>query len=515
MHTEQTITTDLLVIGGGINGTGVAVDASLRGLSVVLAESNDLAGATSSASSKLIHGGLRYLEQYDFKLVRSSLKEREILLNKAPHIIHPLRFVLPHNKKLRPVWQMRVGLFLYDLLAGKTQLAPSKKITLHNDHQKGLGLKDQFTIGFEYSDCRIDDARMVVFNAKQAESCGAKILLPFACVKLQREKNWWCAELISKDSQSITVYAKAVVNAAGPWAQQFMQQALGINKPSSMRSVKGSHFVIPKLYQGDHAYILQNADGRIVFALPYGFTAPHQNDFTLVGTTEVDYQDDLNAITMDQAERDYLCNVINQYFVRQIKPSDILWDYAGVRPLYDNAKVNNPSKIGREYHIEQEDYDGLPILSIFGGKITSFRMLSQQVVDRLKPYFKAIKASSTAAIPTTGGDIFSFSELFTNIQQRYPWLDKKHAYRLASSYGTKSFVFLQHANSYHDLGQCFGYNFYEIEAKYMVDHEWCYTLEAMIWRRSKLGLWLNKEEILAVKRWLVHYKAEKNLSFPT
>ena len=241
MHIEQTIKTDLLVVGGGINGTGVAVDASLRGLSVVLAEANDLACGTSSASSKLIHGGLRYLEQYDFKLVRASLQEREILLNKAPHIIHPLRFVLPHNKKLRPVWQMRIGLFLYDLLAGRTQLAPSKKISLHGDYQKGLGLKDQFTIGFEYSDCRIDDARMVVFNAKQAESHGAKILLPFACVKLQREKNWWCAKLASKDSQLITVYAKAVVNAAGPWVQQFMQQALGINKPSSMRSVKGSH----------------------------------------------------------------------------------------------------------------------------------------------------------------------------------------------------------------------------------------------------------------------------------
>ncbi|WP_119343206.1 glycerol-3-phosphate dehydrogenase [Facilibium subflavum] len=501
MSEQKTIQTDLFVIGGGINGTGVALDATLRGLDVVLCEAEDLASATSSASSKLVHGGLRYLEQYEFKLVKEALKEREVLLKKAPHLIQPLRFILPHAKHLRPVWMIKAGLFLYDFLAGKMSLDKSKKVALKGT-KEGQGLIDDFSVGFSYSDCRIDDARMVVANAKQAQENGAKVLLPYRCIEAKKIDGLWRAKLINKENETIIVEAKAIVNAAGPWVAQLIHEVLDTPSKSSVRLIKGSHIVVPKMYEGDHAYILQNKDGRIVFALPYGFVSKTENQFTLIGTTDVNYQGDPRDVHISDKEKHYLCDLINGYFKQKISLQDIIWEYAGVRPLYDD-KAKKASEITREYHLELEDEHGkLPVLSIFGGKITTFRTLSKKVVDQLKPYFPEMRPCVTDTVPTLGGDMESLDQLLIALNRRYQWLDTKLAYRLATAYGTKVFNILEDAKSTADLGQCFGHYFYEAEAKYLINEEWCHSLESMIWRRSKLGLWLNPSQKQALEDWL-------------
>ncbi|WP_395947407.1 glycerol-3-phosphate dehydrogenase [Caedibacter taeniospiralis] len=501
---KEILQADVLIIGGGINGTGVAVDASLRGLNVVLCEAKDLASATSSASSKLVHGGLRYLEQYEFKLVKEALREREVLLKKAPHIIHPLRFILPHAKHLRPVWMIRIGMFLYDFLAGKMSLQKSQKLSLVGSLE-GVGLVDTFKVGFAYSDCRIDDARMAVFNAQQAQENGARVLIPYQCVEVKKQQDQWQARLVSKDAEEIIVQAKAVVNAGGPWVANIIGEVLETNSKSAVRLIKGSHIVVPKLYEGDHAYILQNEDGRIVFALPYGFVDEHQNEFTLIGTTDVDYQGDPREIKISPLELTYLCELINGYFKKQISAQDIVWSYAGVRPLYDDH-AKNPSKITREYHLELEDSAGkLPLLSIFGGKITTYRTLSKHVVDKLVPYFPTMKACTTNTVATPGGEAGSFSEILLKVTTSYPWLQSKHAYRLASSYGMQSFDVLKEAQNYDDLGICFGYNLYQQEVEYLVKHEWVRDIDSLLWRRSKLGLWLKKDEVKHLGNWLFSF----------
>ncbi|MFT6834897.1 MAG: glycerol-3-phosphate dehydrogenase, partial [Francisellaceae bacterium] len=358
--------TDLLVIGGGINGTGIALDAQGRGLETILCEANDLASATSSASSKLVHGGLRYLEQYEFKLVREALKEREVLLAKAPHIIQPLTFVLPHAKHLRPAWMIRIGMFLYDHLAKLKSLKKSKKISLKNSAE-GQPLQDQYKVGFTYSDCRIDDARMVVLNAIQAQEKGAKILVNTKCVSAVRTNDGWHA-VLENESGQVKIKCKAIVNAAGPWVAEVIHETLETDSKSHVKLIKGSHFVVPKLYEGTHAYILQNKDNRIVFALPYGFTDTEQNEFTVIGTTDVNYKGDPRSVKISDEEVDYLCELISEYFKKPIDKSTILWDWAGVRPLFDDDSVD-PSKVTREYMFEVEDNDGkYPVLSIFGGK---------------------------------------------------------------------------------------------------------------------------------------------------
>ncbi len=494
--------TDLLVIGGGINGTGIALDASLRGLSVVLCEAKDLASATSSASSKLVHGGLRYLEQYEFKLVKEALKEREILLKKAPHIIHPLRFILPHAKHLRPVWMIRIGMFLYDFLAGKMSLKKSQKISLVGS-KEGQQLVDEFKVGFAYSDCRIDDSRMVVFNTIEAKDNGAKILMPYRCVEAKRQGKKWQVKLLDNSNKEVLVNAKAIVNAGGPWVANIIDDVLETNSKSGVRLIKGSHIVVPKLYNGDHAYILQNKDGRIVFALPYGFVSEHENEFTLIGTTDLNYEGDPRDIEISEEETDYLCKLINGYFKKHISSQDVIWSYAGVRPLYDDHSVD-PSKITREYHLELEDQNGkLPVLSVFGGKVTTYRTLSQHVVDKLKPYFPNMGSCVTDRVPTAGGNAHSFSEIMQQLKKTYPWLEAKHAYRFAASYGMKSFDVLTDAKSYDDLGRCFGYNFYQKELEYLVKEEWVTDVDALIWRRSKLGLWLTKEQVAALEAWFM------------
>ncbi len=497
---------DLLVIGGGINGTGIALDAQGRGLKTILCEANDLASATSSASSKLVHGGLRYLEQYEFKLVREALKEREVLLNKAPHIIQPLTFVLPHAKHLRPAWMIRIGMFLYDHLAKLKSLKKSKKISLTKGLE-GEPLFDKYKVGFTYSDCRIDDARMVVLNAIQAKEKGAEIYVNTKCVSAVRVDDGWHAILESKDGQ-MKVRCKAIINAAGPWVANVIHETLETNSKSQVKLIKGSHFVVPKLYEGTHAYILQNKDNRIVFALPYGFTDTNENEFTAIGTTDVDYKGDPSAVKISDDEIDYLCELISEYFKTPINKSEIIWDWSGVRPLFDDH-ADDLSKVTREYSFEVEEKNGkYPVLSIFGGKITTYRTLSEHAVDKLHKYFPQMKHCQTKLESVPGGEADSQLSIIQTLEKTYPWLDKGLVYRYAVTYGLRTHKFLHGLNSYQDLGECFGHNFYERELEYLYNYEWATTLESIILRRTKLILWLTQEEKNKISAWLQQQKAK-------
>lgn len=492
---------DVMVIGGGINGSGIAVDAAMRGLKVGLCEAEDFASSTSSASSKLVHGGLRYLEQYEFKLVKEALREREVLIKKAPHLIHPLKFILPHAKHLRPTWMIHMGLFLYDFLAGKMSLPKSRKVDL-KDSIEGQSLNDAYKVGFSYSDCRIDDARMVIANVLDAQSYGADIFVPYACTHAQRnEDGLWEIQLQGKNNSTHTIKAKSIINAAGPWVADIINDVVQSHSKSRVRLVKGSHIVVPKLYEGDHAYILQNKDGRIVFALPYGFKDQHQNDFTVIGTTDIQYQGDPRKVQISGDETQYLCELISEYFKKPVKPSDVLSSWSGVRPLYDD-NADNPSKVTREYHLEVEDKDGkVPLISIFGGKITTYRTLSMVVVDRLKPYFSGLKNSSTANAKSYGGDFNDFNAFFESFKQKHSWLPQDLAYRLASSYGSQVSLILKDATSLSALGQDFGCGLYETELNYLYQYEWCHSVEALLWRRTKLGLWMDASAIAELQQW--------------
>lgn len=484
---------DLFVIGGGINGCGIAADAAGRGLSVFLCEQHDLASGTSWTSSKLIHGGLRYLEYYEFKLVHEALKEREILLRKAPHLIQALRFVLPHHKHLRPVWMIRIGLFLYDHLAGRKQLKKSEHINLRK-HLAGQSLKTEFKNGFIYSDCRVDDARLVITNALDAQAHGAHIRTRTRCTAVHREKDYWSITLQGPQG-SETVFAKAIVNAAGPWVADVIQNVLNVSSHCAVKWVKGSHFIIPKLYEGAHAYILQNQDKRIVFAIPYDFTDSETNRYTLIGTTDVDYHGDLNHISISNEEAVYLCELINEYFQRAITPEDIIWSYAGVRPLYDDQS-GNPSATTREYHFELDDAQGtLPVLSIFGGKITTYRMLAEHALQKLSPYFKDLKKPWTAHAILPGGDISSVTEYSRTLKKSFAFLSDETLYRFAHSYGSRTLLFLSGCTQLSDLGLHFGADLYEKEVRYLIEHEWADDAFGIVWLRSKLGLHLSAEEI--------------------
>ncbi len=367
---------DLLVIGGGINGAGIARDAAGRGLKTMLVEKDDLAQHTSSASTKLVHGGLRYLEHYEFRLVRESLIEREVLLRMAPHIIWPLRFVLPHDKGLRPAWMLRLGLFLYDNIGGRKLLPPTRKVDLRAAPH-GQILEPRLTTGFEYSDCWVEDSRLVVLAAMDARERGAAIRTRTQCTGLQRESDYWIATLQKPDGTHETVHAKAIANAAGPWVDDLLGLALPKKAHENLRLVKGSHLVVPRLYDGDHCYIFQNGDGRIVFAIPY------ERDFTLLGTTDQSFDGDRDNIAISQQESAYICDAVNEYLSVDVSPADAVWSYSGVRPLYDD-KARSNSTVTRDYVFELEGGHGTPpILSVFGGKITTFRKLSEHALDKL------------------------------------------------------------------------------------------------------------------------------------
>jgi glycerol-3-phosphate dehydrogenase len=490
-------TVDLLVVGGGINGVGIARDAAGRGLSVTLVERGDLASATSSASTKLIHGGLRYLEYYEFRLVREALSEREVLLASAPHIIWPLRFVLPHEKSLRPAWMIRLGLFLYDHLGGRKRLPPSRKVDLTLPPYN-VGLRSGFGIGFEYSDCWVNDARLVALNAVDAKEHGAEIFTRRACLSARREGATWIAELQDLVGRRQPLRARALVNAAGPWAGEFLTRELGRERPQRLRLVKGSHIVVNRLFAGEHAYILQNADRRIVFAIPY------EEQFTLIGTTDLPYEGDPAEATISPEETQYLCDVVNRHFAHGISPSDVVWSYSGVRPLFDENGGESASEVSRDYVLDlEQEPGGAPLLNVFGGKITTYRRLAEHALQKLQPFFPEMKAPWTAAAKLPGGDIPSadFEAFAAEQTRRLAWLPAATVRRLSRAYGSRIDRVLKGAKSIGDLGLNFGGDLYEREVSYLIEQEWALAADDVLWRRSKLGLHLSADSRKRLADW--------------
>lgn len=494
---------DLLVIGGGINGCGIARDAAGRGLKVVLCEKDDLASHTSSASTKLIHGGLRYLENYDFLLVRHSLKERELLLQSAPHIIWPMRFILPHHKGLRPRWLLRLGLFLYDYIGGRKILPASKGVKLQK-HIAGKFLKAKFTHAFEYSDCGVKDSRLVVVNARDASSHGAEIMTHTACVSLTRHQQHWTAILESGNSGEIlTVVTKAVVNASGPWVDRTLRLYTQNIASRSVRLVKGSHIVVKKIFDHAYPYIFQHSDGRILFAIPF------EQDFTLLGTTDHDYQGDLDKVSIDQQEIDYICQAISHYADKPVTADQLVWSYSGVRPLFDDAS-GNVSKVSRDYELEL-DQDGAPIVSVYGGKVTTFRILSEQVVDLLKSPLNITQPAWTENSSLPGGDIpyAEFHQFLSERKIKYDWLDETIVLDYCQNYGTEIDNILQDCYQIRDLGEYFGAGLYQCEVNFLIKNEWAQSCDDILWRRTKKGLRLNADEVEKLKQWLIKYQTQE------
>lgn len=501
--TDTSRNCDLLVIGGGINGTGIARDAAGRGLSVILCEQDDLASHTSSASTKLIHGGLRYLEQYEFKLVRKALDEREVLMRAAPHLIGPLRFVLPHNAHQRPAWLIRAGLFIYDHLARRELLPASSRISLQ-EHPAGGPLKSQFVDGFCYSDAWVDDARLVISNAMDAAARGVTILTRTRFMKALKQDRTWLVNLHSEAGTDISVNARCIVNAAGPWVTQVLQSAIGGAPRRALRLVKGSHIVVKKLFDHPYAYIFQHPDRRIVFAIPY------ESDFTLIGTTDVEYHGDPARVAITDQEIDYLCNLCNYYFKRPTAPKDVVSTYSGVRPLLDDAS-GNASTVTRDYYLDL-DLEGAPILSIFGGKITTYRKLAEEAMDQLAPILRTARGAWTAHVSLPGGDIDNSNSLIkpsatledfiAGIKQEFDWLPLSVVRRYARSYGTGIYRLLNGKTALTDLGQEILPGLFEAEAKYWIENEWAVTAKDMLWRRSKLGLHVGAEGEARLERWI-------------
>ena len=464
---------DLVVVGGGINGAGIARDAAGRGLSVTLVEKADLAVATSSASSKLIHGGLRYLEQYEFRLVAESLAEREIMLRIAGHLTWPTRFIIPHVPELRPRWMIRTGLFLYDHLARRSLLPPSQAVRLDRPPYSA-GLRSELKHGFAYSDCRVDDSRLVVVNALDAQRHGARILVGVECRRARREEGCWRVELSSGE----TLRARAVVNAAGPWVKRVLNEDLGQSTRDSVRLVKGSHIVLPRLYEGTHAFILQNDDRRVVFMIPY------EDRFTLIGTTDVDFGGDPAKVEASEAEVDYLCRAAARYLARPPQPSEVLWTYAGVRPLYDDGSPD-PSAITRDYTLRVDDVDGkAPVLSVFGGKITTYRRLAEHALEKLAPYFAAMKPAWSGRAPLPGSDYRDREAAKREIWQRYAQVAPNVLHGVFRRHGTLAPEVLGNGN----LGEYYGAGLTEREVAYLREREWARSAEDILWRRTKCGL---------------------------
>ncbi|KVT63257.1 glycerol-3-phosphate dehydrogenase [Burkholderia ubonensis] len=474
---------DLLVVGGGINGAGIARDAAGRGLSVMLCEQDDLASHTSSASTKLIHGGLRYLEYKEFGLVRKALQERETLLRAAPHIMWPLRFVMPHMPNLRPAWLIRIGLFLYDHLAKRELLPGSRGIDMRR-HAAGAPLIDSIKRGFVYSDGWVDDARLVVLNALDAKERGAEILTRTKLVSAGRVGDEWEARLQLADGSISVVRARAIANAAGPWVGDVLHGALGRGAQHSVRLVKGSHIITRRLFDHDHAYIFQNPDKRIIFAIPY------ERDFTLIGTTDVEYTNDPAKVAIDGNETQYLCESINRYFKRKISPADVHWTYSGVRPLLEDENAANASAVTRDYRLEMDDGAGAPLLSVFGGKITTFRKLAEEAGDLLCRALGRDAAPWTAGAPLPGGDIANakFDAFAAQFAARHPWLPAELARRYARAYGTRAERVVGNAKSLAELGAAIAPGIHEAELRYLRDVEWATRAQDVLWRRSKLGL---------------------------
>jgi glycerol-3-phosphate dehydrogenase len=482
------MTYDLFIIGGGINGCGIARDATGRGLKVFLAEQGDLASGTSSASTKLIHGGLRYLEHYEFRLVREALIEREVLLKAAPHIIWPLRFVLPHHKGLRPWPVLRMGLFLYDHLGGRKILPPTRTVDLRSD-ATGQPLKDAFTRGYEYSDCWVEDARLVVLNARDAKARGAVIRTRTKCTSARRVDGVWELTIVSDGLTEERIRAKALVNSAGPWVSDVLGSVVGRNDPDRIRMVKGSHLVVDKLYDHDRCYIFQNADGRICFAIPY------EQNYTLIGTTDEDHKGDPGAPKISDAETGYLLSAVSEYFKKPVTRANVRWAYSGIRPLYDDG-ASKAQEATRDYVLKLDQPEGgAPLLSVFGGKITTFRKLAESAMEKIQPFFAQLGQPWTAGASLPGGD-FPLSEVeqrIADLSRKYSFLKPRNARRLFRAYGTDVEEILGGARFAADLGRSFG-PLSEREIDWLKKNEWVRSADDILWRRSKLGLHTNKEE---------------------
>jgi glycerol-3-phosphate dehydrogenase len=504
---------DLLVVGGGINGAGIARDAAGRGLSVVLCEKDDLASHTSSAATKLIHGGLRYLEYYEFGLVRKALIEREVLLRSAPHIMWPMRFVTPVDKGQRPAWMIRAGLFLYDHLARRELLPGSHGVDLRK-HDAGVPLKDDFTHGFVYSDGWVDDARLVVLNAMDAAEKGAKIFTRTACESAVPQGERWHARLRGADGQAIDVNARCLINAAGPWASHFLQTAVRRPSEKSVRLIKGSHIVVKRLFDHPYAYIFQHPDGRVVFAIPY------ERDFTLIGTTDIEYHGDTNKVAIDQEEIAYLCGLSSRYFKKSIVPADVVWSYSGVRPLVEDES-SDASAVTRDYRLEF-DTQGAPLLSVFGGKITTFRKLAEEAVDMVAPKLGNDRPGWTKDACLPGGDLFDakpsnksvlqFDAYVAALQKQYAWLPRALVKRYARAYGTRIHELLSNRKAVQDLGEEIAPGLYSAEVMYLTTREWATRAADILWRRSKLGLHLPGNTEQTLDAWMQGQRSIDNKS---
>ncbi|MCR5871109.1 MULTISPECIES: glycerol-3-phosphate dehydrogenase [unclassified Sphingomonas] len=487
---------DLVVAGGGINGVAIARDAAGRGARVLLVEQDDLAAHTSSASTKLIHGGLRYLEHYQFRLVAEALAERERLMGAAPHLIRPLRFALPHDRAMRPGWMMRIGLFLYDRLGGRSSLPRSRAIPFR-DTPYGTPLKADAARGYLYSDCWGDDSRLTLSCALDAAAHGARIRARTRLRQARRIDGYWQVALERKDGDTETVTARSLVNATGAWAQRFLTEQAGLAPSGRLRLVKGSHIVTPRLFDGDHAYMLQNTDRRIVFVIPY------ESRFTLVGTTDIPVDGPIGKVAIDAGEIDYLCSSVNRWFNAQIGPTDVVSAYSGVRPLYDNNAAS-PSEVSRDYVLALDTEAGAPILSVFGGKITTHRALAEHAMDKLSTALPDLGPAWTGTAILPGGDLGSegLDGLMRALGETAPFLDPFTVRRLAESYGTIAFDIVGNARTLTDLGAAFGAGLTEAELNHLVANEWALTAEDILWRRSKLGLHLTGSEVEAVSEWV-------------
>ncbi len=493
----QSLVLDLLIVGGGVNGVGIARDAAGRGLQVLLCEQGDLAGATSSASSKLIHGGLRYLEYGEFRLVREALAEREVLLKIAPHLTRPLRFVLPHSPEQRPAWMIRLGLFLYDHIGGRRHMPGTRRLDLRRVPQ-GRALRDDFRVGFEYSDCWVDDARLVVLNAVDARERGADIRTRTRCASARVRDGLWhvvLEDLVTGTRQIVA--ARVLVNAAGPWVGEVLNRRIGLNGSQGPRLIKGSHIVVRRLYEGEHAYILQNDDGRVVFVIPF------ESRFSLIGTTDIPFADDPSQVAISPEETEYLCRAVSRYFATPIRPGDVVHSYAGVRSLYDDAAAD-AAAVTRDYVLDLRA-EPAPLLSVLGGKITTYRRLAEHAVSKLLQYIPAPRpAAWTAAAPLPGGDMAGgdCSRFLATLRAQFPWLAPDTAHRLIRAYGTRAPTVLANARTAADLGEDFGAGLTEAELEYLVRAEWARTADDVLWRRSKLGLHLTAAQAARIRDWM-------------
>src|SRR5229473_6810620 len=502
---------DLFVVGGGINGAGIACDAVGRSLKVGLCEMNDFASATSSASTKLIHGGLRYLEQYEFRLVREALQEREVLLAKAPHLSRPLRFVLPHEPHLRPRWMLRIGLFLYDHLDWHMTLP--KSIAVDLQHSKfGAGLKPSFKNGFVYSDAWVDDARMVISNLKSARNMGAAIYARHRCVSARRHGKLWNIELAAPDGGTVKLTARGLVNACGPWVKHFLDEQTHVKTPKRVRLIKGSHIIVPRLHDGDHAFILQNRDNRIVFVIPY------EREFSLIGTTDIPVESSDHAVcTPDEIA--YLCELASHYMAKPVAPADVVWTYSGVRPLFDDGD-DNPSAVTRDYHLEVDgtprtsSASGVaPLLSVFGGKITTYRRLAEHALKDLAPYYPHMGLPWTATRAVADGELAdapTFEEAFDSYVDSAasvkPGLPKELVRVLARRHGSGLDDLWEGVTTVSDLGRHFGGYLYETEVRYLMRDEWAVEPEDVLWRRTKEGLHMTEAQRAAFARWMAELR---------